>query len=271
VIDRSQWKERNVMMLSLVWGSHALPVYWELLGKKGSSNLEEHKRVLSPALQLLKEYKVVVIGDREFQSIKLGEWLWSRGVGFVLRQKKRTCIAENPDKYQSLKSLEIRPGMSRFYREVYCGKSHQIGRFNLAAYWKRKYRGKGSKEAWFILTSLDNMQLALSFYSARWGIETRFKDCKTGGYNLEETRVNEQRLLATILVIAMAYTWATLQGIAGKKMEVSSYLARPTESSRKVKRHSHFYIGCYGLLWIQSFQCWSSLAQELMDSKPHKR
>ena len=88
VIDRSQWKERNVMMLSLVWGSHALPVYWELLGKKGSSNLEEQKRVLFPVLQLLKEYKVVVIGDREFQSIKLGEWLWSRDVGFVLRQKK---------------------------------------------------------------------------------------------------------------------------------------------------------------------------------------
>jgi len=115
------------------------------------------------------------------------------------------------------------------------------------------------------------MDLALSFYSARWGIETMFKDCQTGGYNLEDTRVNDQRLLATILVIAMAYTWATLQGIAWEKMEVSSYLARPTESSRKVKRHSHFYIGCDGLLWVQSFQCWSSLAQELMDSKPHKR
>ena len=98
-----------------------------------------------------------------------------------------------------------------------------------------------------------------------------FKDCKTGGYNLEDTRVNEQRLLATILVIAMAYTWATLQGIAWEKMEVSSYLARTTESSRQVKRHSHFYMGCYGLLWVHSFQSLSSLAQELMDSKPHKR
>jgi len=36
-----------------------------------------------------------------------------------------------------------------------------------------------------------------------------FKDCKTGGYNLEDTRVNDERLLSTILVIAMAYTWAT--------------------------------------------------------------
>ena len=36
VIDRTQWKEKNVMMLSLVWGTHARPVYWELLSKKGS-------------------------------------------------------------------------------------------------------------------------------------------------------------------------------------------------------------------------------------------
>ncbi|MDB9518394.1 IS4 family transposase [Roseofilum reptotaenium CS-1145] len=271
VIDRTQWKERNVMMLSLVWGTHALPVYWEMLRKKGSSSLEEQERVLSPVLELLKEYKIVVIGDREFQSVKLGEWLYSRGVDFVLRQKKSTCIAENSSLYESLESLEIRPGMSRFYREVYCGKSHQLGPFNLTAYWKRKYRGKGPKEAWFILTSLDDMELALSFYSARWGIETLFKDCKTGGYNLEETRVNEQRLLATILVIAMAYTWATLQGIAWGKMSINSYLARPTEKERKVKRHSHFYMGCYGLLWVHAFQSWSSLAQELMESKPHKR
>ncbi|MGJ3246739.1 MAG: IS4 family transposase, partial [Elainellaceae cyanobacterium] len=28
-IDRTQWKGRNVFMVSLVWGTHALPVYWE--------------------------------------------------------------------------------------------------------------------------------------------------------------------------------------------------------------------------------------------------
>ena len=271
VRDRTQWKEKNVMRLSLVWGTHALPVYWELLSKKGSSSLEEQPRGLNPVLELLKEYKIAVIGDRKFQSVKLGKWLYSKGVDFVLRQRKRTYIAENLDEYPSLESRDIRPGMSQFYREVYGGKSDRLGPFNLAAYWKRKYRGKGPKEAGFILTSLDNIDLALSFYSARWGIETMFKDCKTGGYNLENTRVNDQRLLGTILVIAMAYTWATLKGIAGEKMEVSPYIARTTEKERKVKRHSHFYIGCYGLLWVHSFQGWSFLAQELMDSKPHKR
>jgi hypothetical protein len=56
------------------------------------------------------------------------------------------------------------------------------------------------------LTSLKSLKLTLSFYAARWGIETMFKDCKTGGYNLEETRVNDRRLLALVLLISIAYT-----------------------------------------------------------------
>jgi hypothetical protein len=29
-IDRTQWKERNIFMVTLVWGTHALPLYWEI-------------------------------------------------------------------------------------------------------------------------------------------------------------------------------------------------------------------------------------------------
>ncbi|NEO49665.1 MAG: transposase, partial [Moorea sp. SIO4A3] len=60
----------------------------------------------------------------------------------------------------------------------------------MAVRWKRKYRGKEHKNPWYLLTSLPNLQKTLEVYRARWGIETLFKDCKTGGYNLEQTRVN---------------------------------------------------------------------------------
>ena len=33
-----------------------------------------------------------------------------------------------------------------------------------------------------------------------------FKDCKTGGYNLEGTKANSHRLTNLILLIAIAYT-----------------------------------------------------------------
>ncbi|GCA77978.1 hypothetical protein MiTe_04841 [Microcystis aeruginosa NIES-2520] len=33
-------------MVSLIYDKRAIPIYWEILDKKGSSNLEEQQRVL---------------------------------------------------------------------------------------------------------------------------------------------------------------------------------------------------------------------------------
>ena len=271
VIDRTQWKERNLIVLSLVWGHHAIPVYWQLIGKKGSSNFSLQKKIIAPVLRLLRPYPILVLGDREFHSVKLAKWLRNWGVDFALRQKKGTCISDDGETYQALKKLDVRPGQSAFFSEIHCTKEHQLGDFNLAVYWKRSYRKKGPKDPWYILTSLSNPRLTLSFYKARWGIETMFKDCKTGGYNIQNTRVNERRFLATILLVTMAYSLATLQGEYFENIGASEYICRPTESKRSVPRHSNFWLGLYGTIWVESMKIWSEEAMALMKLKPHKR
>lgn len=52
-IDRTQWKGHNVFMVSLVWGTHALPVYWELLEPVGNSDLNTQKRLLKGGAALV--------------------------------------------------------------------------------------------------------------------------------------------------------------------------------------------------------------------------
>ena len=186
-------------MVSLVWGTHALPVYWEVLKQVGNSDLKTQKRLLNTVLTLFKNYPVLVLGDREFHSPKLAEWLDERGVSFALRQKKDFHFQVALDEeYQVLKQLGFKPGMSKFYQGILCNKGDGIGPFNLAGYWKRKYRTKGSKEPWYILTNLPTLNHALAVYRCRWGIEQLFKDCKTGGYHLEDTKVNEPRFLALV-------------------------------------------------------------------------
>lgn len=66
-------------MVSLIWDKRAIPLYWVLLPKLGSSNLESQKTVIEPVFPLLKGYKVVV-DDREFCSVELGSWLREQGV-----------------------------------------------------------------------------------------------------------------------------------------------------------------------------------------------
>ena len=61
-------------MVSVIIGKRAFPIYWTLLDKKGNSSLEEQTNVLKPVLELLKDYNLIVLGDREFHSAKLAEY-----------------------------------------------------------------------------------------------------------------------------------------------------------------------------------------------------
>lgn len=84
-----------------------------------------------------------------------------------------------------------------------------------------------------------------------------FKDFKSGGYNLEETNVSDDRLISLIIIIAFAYTLATLNGQIIKKMGVQKYIGRVKEYGRSTRRHSSFYIGLYSQGWINCIEpCW---------------
>jgi hypothetical protein len=186
VIDRSEWKGRNLFVASLILGKRALPVYWVLLDKQGSSNLAEQKKFLKPLLQLLKSYPMVIIGDREFQSVQLAAWLDERRVAFIFRQRKSTRIQlADTTEYQPLNSLKIKLGSKQFFCHVYHTQTHKLGAFNLATRWKRPYKGRKMTDPWYLLTNLDSLEKTLSLYESRFGIEAMFKDCKTGGYSQE--------------------------------------------------------------------------------------
>jgi len=62
------------------------------------------------------------------------------------------------------------------------------------------------------LTNLGKLTQLIDTFKCRSGIEAMFKDCKTGGYNLEKSHANNQRLNSLILLIAIAYSWATPPG-----------------------------------------------------------
>jgi len=94
-IERTQWREQNVFMLSLVWQKRSIPLYWLLLDKKGSSNICEQQALITPVLELLSDYKIIILGDREFGSVKLAYWLCQKKVKFILRVKQGRYIQEN--------------------------------------------------------------------------------------------------------------------------------------------------------------------------------
>ncbi len=269
-LDRTQWKGRNLFMVTVIWGNHALPVYWELIAKDGSRNLETQIRLLRPAIKLFRPHPILVLGDREFHSPKLAQVLSQWKVDFCLRQKKSVCIQVNNSEYQTIKTMGFGPGMKTFLRGVRVGKTDQIGPYNMAFYWKRQYRGKGGKEPWIILTSLGELEKTLKFYRARWPIESLFKDCKSGGYNMEQAKVHDRRFLALVLLLVIAYSLATCAGQVFKQVGAAVYVARLKEAERRHPRHSEFGMGLYGYAWCYGMEIWAQWAWSLMRLKPHK-
>jgi len=278
-IDRTQWKENNVLMASVIYKKRAFPIYWCLLEKEGSSNLAEQQKVLRPVIRLLKKSKLVVVGDREFHSIELAKWLHQKNVSFGLRQKQNTTFCQKRQKFEPLSSIPIEPGMRQFYPNINLTQKVEKSCFNLVVYWQRKYRSKQNNEARaaklsctrYLLTNLPNLTTAIRIYSQRFGIEAMFRDCKTGGYNLAGSKAAPDRIVRLILLIAISLTSAWLQGQRTQLQRQHPYVCRPQPQSRTRFRHSNFWIGLYGQNWIVAFHQCQVWVEELIGSIGNKQ
>lgn len=107
-------------------------------------------------------------------------------------------------------------------------------------------------------------------YRCRWSIAQLFKDCQTGGYHLEDTKVNDTRFLALVLLIAIAYSLATLHGQARKTLGIEIYAGRINEHTDQTRRQSAFSLGLYGQRWSYGMELWHNWGLRLIALKPHK-
>ena len=269
-LDRTRWQERNLFVASLIKNKRAIPLNWMLLGKKGNSNIVEQRRLLKSTLRLLKGYQVVVIGDREFGNINLADWLSKQGCQYVLRAKSNKYVRQEDENYQQLLSLGLKPGKSFYLQQVEFTKQLDMTRVNIACHWSKVTKGKMKNEGWYLINNLSNLKQTIKAYKKRMGIEAMFKDCKSGGYNLEQCKGKDERLLSLILLIAIAYTCAVKKGKAIVFKGIKEYVCRLEENFRQDKRHSNFWIGLYGSLWIETFSMCHDWVEHLMILTPNK-
>jgi len=270
-LDRTSWQSNNILMASAIYQKRALPIFWIFLPKKGASDLREQQIVLRPIIKLFKTHQRVIVGDREFHSVDLAQWLDRQDVKFVLRQKKSTTFRTSKRKFTSLSNVQVAPGQREFLSQINITQKKGFSRFNLAVYWRRKYKTKPEKSPWYLLTNLADLETAVKAYKQRFGIEAMFKDCKSGGYNLEGSQASPDKLVRLVLLIALAMTSAWLQGDKTRTLGNSPYICRPKEAARTRRRHSNFWVGLYGHNWIIAFHECQEWVEELITSIRNKR
>jgi hypothetical protein len=77
-------------MVSLIWERRAIPLYWSLLPKLGSSNFEEPTTNLQLVLPLFSEDKVIVLVNREFWESDARILAVPKGCVFLLKTEKES-------------------------------------------------------------------------------------------------------------------------------------------------------------------------------------
>ena len=178
--------------------------------------------------------------------------------------RKNEFIQSENGNWQSLDSLGLKPGISLFLSNVKVTKTQKIQGFNVAAKCQRSLKGASPEEGWFILTNLTDLTSAINAYKKRFSIEEMFRDFKSGGYKLEDTKVSGQRLISLVLIISFAYSMATFQGQQVKRTGVQKYIARVKESGRATRRHSSFYVGLYSQTWVSFLDNSWGIVEDLM-------
>lgn len=113
------------MMISIIYDKRAMPIYWELLPKLGSSNFTEQTKFLTAVLPLLTINKTVVLGAREFCSALLANWLRQKNLYFCLRLKKSEYIQAKTDFWDQLSDIRLKPGCSIFLQGINVTKTHR--------------------------------------------------------------------------------------------------------------------------------------------------
>jgi hypothetical protein len=101
----------------VVWEKRSISLYWLLLDKKGSSNIGEQQALITPVLELLSDYEVIILGNSrrdsfasgELGTIKLAIMVCHKPVKFILRVKQGRYIQSEDSDYILLSYLGLLP------------------------------------------------------------------------------------------------------------------------------------------------------------------
>lgn len=237
-MDRTDWEKRgkaiNILTVAVVYKGRALPVYWINLGRKGASSFAQWQTLLEPVLTALQSIPEVdrlpirVLGDREFASPKLAEWLASHGAGFTLRLKRSEYLKLGNQRSLKLSTLlqQCRPGTTIFFRQVTVTQDCAF-KVNVLIAWP-----KAEEEPILLMSDLAEAQEVLESYEHRFYIEPMFKDTKTNAFDLEKGRMTDPTRLDALLVpVAFAYALSLLEG---DDLEQQGSTLKPPEGKPRV-------------------------------------
>jgi hypothetical protein len=247
VIDGSQMgKDNAALMVSLVWQGRGIPICWVVKkGGKGHFKVADHVQVLSEAISIMRpllpaDIPVTVLGDGEFDSIKLQELCLANEWNYVLRTARNTVFFEQGERFQAKAVCPDQTHTIHFMTELEFT-AERFATVNFVC-WHDHHR---HEEPIYLISNLSCPGQIIDYYDQRYSIECLFKDLKSTSFNLHKTRLKDpQELDKLIIIAALAFLLLTVLAIQYDKPQWRKKVQRV----RKDRKVLSFFTFAYRLI-----------------------
>lgn len=224
ILDRTNWefgkRKINLLVIGLLYRDVFIPLIWKDLEKKGNSNSKERLDLIDKLISWWKFSKVkmpqlYIAGDREFIGFSWLKGLEKKEIKFVMRIRANSKIVlwyrgKIRDRKLGLKIITRYLSWKGLDNVEAVLKSEYI--VKLSAFKNDSTRAKA--ETIYIMTNMENISEASTFYKKRYKIEVCFKHLKSCGFNLEDLQIEGGHKVDLMFgVLTMIYLMAIKNGI----------------------------------------------------------
>ena len=236
-MDRTDWQFGktviNLLVLGVVYQGTAIALLWIPLNKKGNSDTQERKQLLTLFIRLFGLGKIKYLtADREFIGEEWLQWLLEQKIDFHLRIRKNTLITDINGQSMPAKSQFARIGVRKLLKNVIIwGCCVNV-------------EGKRLKNGEYLIVLSNKPCGIIKAYKQRWNIETLFGNLKSRGFRFEDTHLKDsQRISKLLVLLTLAFCYALQIGVwritQGQTITFKQTLNRPLKS---IFRHGLDYL-----------------------------
>lgn len=193
--------------LSLSHCFRALPLAWLVIKGPGLIQMEACAAMLARTAHLLARVGAVTfLADRGFRDTDWAEQCLKLNWNYLIRVANSTYVGLPDGRCVSIEQLGVKPGPAHYFKNVRLTLDKQFA-CHLMVTWS-KATPQHKSELCAVMTNLPPQHSNLKAYLKRMHIEQSFRDDKSGGFDLEATKLRDpERLNHLLLALAVAVLW----------------------------------------------------------------
>lgn len=253
MVGGDRWQ---ILRLSLAHGHRAIPLGWIVLPGTGIPPVEKLEQMLTRVADFLR-YRVKKVNfsaDRGFRDCDWAQLCLKLGWHYNIRTASNTIFTLKDDRSCRIDELGVQQGQRVYFQNVWFTQEQKLYA-NLSVTWTSGDE-KHAPEILAVMSDQRACRARLREYGVRMDTEESFRDDKSGGFDMADTRLmHAERLERLLLALAIAKLWCHE---LGEQVLAEGETARRAIDPGSERELSLFQLG---LRWLQ--RCVSTQINQL--------